>query len=297
MKELCFFTNVSGEQYAAWTQAILSAVAIIASVLVVQRQHRLELKRMADAEADRKRQHIKSAFQLVGAMYQVTKKLVDWAKPGGTGQPDRYDLFKMRLELEGLVDALRQTDYGRFDSHTPIDATLVAMSVGRQMLEHVKNVYGLSAQLSSNDISDIGTMGGKLRQAAEGAPRQAPRDTVTDLRMRPMASAQVARGNHSKESHEQRDVHRRRYQAAAAGRPVKLAYACIGCATRRTPRAVQTRLIVSKRGALSGRKALYRASLVKPEALAISDIPRARAMSPSAAASNAASFDSRMTVR
>ena len=69
------------------------------------------------------------------------------------------------------------------------------------------------------------------------------------------------------------------------------------CATRRTPSAAHTRLTVSNRGALSGRRALYRASRVMPAALAISVIPRARAISPRAAASKAASFASRMSVK
>lgn len=59
----------------------------------------------------------------------------------------------------------------------------------------------------------------------------------------------------------------------------------MGWATRRTPSAAQTRLTVSKRGALSGRNALYKASRVTPADLTISVMPRARAMSPSAAAS------------
>ena len=45
------------------------------------------------------------------------------------------------------------------------------------------------------------------------------------------------------------------------------------------------------------REALYKASRVSPDALAISLMPRARAMSPKADASNAESFAARMSVR
>lgn len=153
MRELCFLTNVSGEQWAAWTQAVLSAVAIVASALLVNRQHRLEQKRNAAAESERKRQHLNSAFQLIGAVYQITGKIVTWAQPGGSPPHDRYDLLKMKIELDGLVDALRQTDYGRFDEHTPIEAILYAMSTARQMIGHLSNVYGQAPQVSAADIA------------------------------------------------------------------------------------------------------------------------------------------------
>lgn len=42
MEELCFLTNVSGEQWAAWAQAVLSAMAIYAAAALANRQHRLE---------------------------------------------------------------------------------------------------------------------------------------------------------------------------------------------------------------------------------------------------------------
>lgn len=162
MRELCLFTNVSGEQWAAWTQALLSAAAIFASVLLVNRQHKLELRRNAAAEAERKRQHLNSVFQLVGAVYQITGKIVNWAQPGGTPPHDRYDLLKMKIELDGLVDALRQTDYGRFDEHAPIEAILYAMSTARQMISHLSNVYGQGPQLSPADIASTLQMGNDL---------------------------------------------------------------------------------------------------------------------------------------
>lgn len=162
MHELCFLTNVSGEQWAAWTQAFLSAAAIFASVLLVNRQHKLELARNALAEAERKRQHLNCAFQLVGAVYQITRKVVTWAQPSGTPLHDRYDLQKMKIELDGLVEALRQTDYGRFDEHTPIEAILYAVSTARQMIGHLSNVYGQALQVSAADIALTLQMGNDL---------------------------------------------------------------------------------------------------------------------------------------
>ncbi len=57
MEELCFFTNITPEVWAAMTQAVLSAAAIVVFVLLVNRQHQQQLSRDAIAEADRKRQH------------------------------------------------------------------------------------------------------------------------------------------------------------------------------------------------------------------------------------------------
>ena len=89
----------------------------------------------------------------------------------------------------------------------------------------------------------------------------------------------------------------REARLAALRGPGVQAVWCIGCATKRTPRAAQTRRIVSKRGSLPGRRALYSASRAMPESFATCDIPRARAMSPIAAASSAGSFSSRTAVR
>lgn len=133
MAELCFLTNVTGEQWAAWTQAVLSAAAIIASVGLVNHQHKLELQREADNETQRKRQHLESTFQLVGAVFQVLTKVKEWSESTGYEPHDGSDLWGMKIELEGLIDALRQTDFGRFDQHMPIEAVLVALTAARLM--------------------------------------------------------------------------------------------------------------------------------------------------------------------
>ena len=64
-----------------------------------------------------------------------------------------------------------------------------------------------------------------------------------------------------------------------------------------TPKALQTFEMVSNLGCESGRNALYKASREIPDDLATSVIPRALAISPSASASNAASFSSKIAVK
>src|SRR5690606_20464947 len=83
----------------------------------------------------------------------------------------------------------------------------------------------------------------------------------------------------------------------AGGYTLECQVVCATWATSLTPSAAHTRLIVSKRGCASARKALYSASRVMPDALAISVMPRARATVPSASASAAGSFSSSTTVR
>lgn len=153
MAELCFLTNVSGEQWAAWAQAILSGVAIFASVLVVNHQHQLELKREAASDRKRAHQYLKSTFQLIGAVYQVTLKVKTWAE---ADEPhERAALMGMEIELEGLIDALKQTDFGRFDEHLPIEAVSVTLTVARLMVRSLTSGPG-DAIVSTSDIIDIG---------------------------------------------------------------------------------------------------------------------------------------------
>jgi len=55
--------------------------------------------------------------QRSSSQHGITQKLIAWARHGGGEPHDRYDLFKMGLELVGRVGALRQIDDGRFDKH------------------------------------------------------------------------------------------------------------------------------------------------------------------------------------
>lgn len=156
-----FQINVDSE-VAAWAQAFLSALAIVASLWVVNRQHKLELQREAKTEVQRKRQHLESAFQLIGAMYRVTNKIKEWSAVK-EGEPD--DLLRMRLELEGLVDALRQTDFGRFDQHIPIEATLVALSSARFMLARISPSEYAGSFTSLDEIGEIASdLGNELKK-------------------------------------------------------------------------------------------------------------------------------------
>lgn len=157
-----FQINVDSEGSAAWTQALLSAAAIFASVWLVNHQHRLELRREADNEAQRKHQHLESAFQLIGAVHGVTKKIKKWSEAKEGEPDDHYDLVKMRIELEGLVDALRQTDFGRFDQHMPIEAILVALSAARLMVGRLTPTYAGDPSLIAKEIGKMATDLGEL---------------------------------------------------------------------------------------------------------------------------------------
>ncbi len=46
MQQLCFFTNVSGEQWAAWGQAVISGLAIVGSFFLARKFQLDELKRL-----------------------------------------------------------------------------------------------------------------------------------------------------------------------------------------------------------------------------------------------------------
>ena len=58
MQELCFMTNLTSEQWAAWVQAIGSIVAILAAVYIAKSQFRDALKLQKEsARADRRRKY------------------------------------------------------------------------------------------------------------------------------------------------------------------------------------------------------------------------------------------------
>lgn len=135
MIELCFLTNVSGEQWAAWTQAVLSALAIFASVALVNHQHRQELLRTTNADEARRVQHLRSLLQLVGGVHQVLAKIAHWAHPDPKATYLPGDIRRMEIELIGLVEALGKIDLNQFDEHKPIEAALTALSAGRLMLD------------------------------------------------------------------------------------------------------------------------------------------------------------------
>ena len=64
MKELCFFTNVSGEQWAAWVQAIGSVVAILVAVWVSRKQNHDAL-RLQERLRVEQQLHVYDAFRAI----------------------------------------------------------------------------------------------------------------------------------------------------------------------------------------------------------------------------------------
>jgi hypothetical protein len=136
-----WFEQLQPEVQAAWAQAVLSALAIAASVALVAWQQANERRRQRQAEADRRRRHLESAFQLVSAVALVIEKISAATQPGATRPPDGREVTLMKLELECLVDAMRQIDYGARDEYKVIESMLVALSSARAMAEDLVNYY------------------------------------------------------------------------------------------------------------------------------------------------------------
>ena len=80
---------ISGQTAAAWVQAVGSVAAIVASIAVVQLQHRRELQAAARADAQRTQQVLHDAAELLDHAYlrmqAVGQTLVDEETMKATG--------------------------------------------------------------------------------------------------------------------------------------------------------------------------------------------------------------------
>lgn len=109
-------------EWSGWVQAIGSVAAIGLSVWVVQRQHRLELRRQAIADWHAKRVALQGALQTMSGVLGVADKVANIARHRA---PVLMDLFHLTIELEVMVNALARADYLKFETHSAIEGLTV----------------------------------------------------------------------------------------------------------------------------------------------------------------------------
>ncbi|WP_422086354.1 hypothetical protein [Variovorax sp.] len=126
------------EKLAAWVQAVGSVAAIGLSVWVVQRQHRLELRRQATAAWQSTRAGLQGLLQVMSGVQQVIVKVSNIARARA---PNAEDLIHLSIELETLLNSLSRTDYLRFETHTAIEGVAVTESLGRTLLLRIREAY------------------------------------------------------------------------------------------------------------------------------------------------------------
>lgn len=126
------------DKLAAWVQAVGSVAAIGLSVWVVQRQHRLELRRQEMADWQSKRAALQGLLQLMTGVQNVAGKVANIARHRA---PNSEGLMNLSIELETLLNALSRTDYLRFQTHIAIEGASVTESLGRTLLQGMRDSY------------------------------------------------------------------------------------------------------------------------------------------------------------
>jgi hypothetical protein len=134
--------------FSSWVKAVGSVAAIGLAVWVVQRQHRLELRRQAIADWQTKRAALQGALQVMSGVYSVAEKI---ASIGCVRPPVLMDLFHLAIELEVLVSALSRTDYLRFETHSAIEGLSVSESLGKALLHSAKKGHERMRQADAPD--------------------------------------------------------------------------------------------------------------------------------------------------
>jgi len=159
-------SDLSGDKWAAWVQAVGSIGAILAAAGVVVSQHELELLRLHRESAARLQQLYEAAFQIIGGAAQVGAKAASWA--GNQGQLIS-DLEPVHFELSVLVDALQKIDVMKFDRFVAIEAALVAKTAAGRLLmalSHALASPGMTNQHRLDLLTMIEDRNAELKQRA-----------------------------------------------------------------------------------------------------------------------------------
>lgn len=123
---------------ASWVQALFSICAIFIAVYVVDRAHRLQQgQRKAELFEERTRFLI-TVYQLVALVATLAKRTFDEEVAGGTRTPLEFQALK--IEIEGVVSALRRVDIGRLDDPNYLTAAVLAESHAQYLLKVVERV-------------------------------------------------------------------------------------------------------------------------------------------------------------
>ena len=122
MNELCFASNLSSSEWAAWMQAIGSIGAILAAVWIMDRQHRVELERQNVARHVR----IKSTYEIIRVAATSMK-----IAPSAVSQ---FDNKEMPDSVMHIPEKVLQAAVRNVVSHLAVAAKTLD-SVQHQMLD------------------------------------------------------------------------------------------------------------------------------------------------------------------
>jgi hypothetical protein len=131
--------------FASYVQAVGSVLAIVLAIWVVDRQHRLEMKRAESQRVLARLAVYDGVVQLMTAIEQLAKKIElhctgvavqapTQGEANQAGQPTILGLEIICIELETALAAIAKTDYLMLAEHLLIKGLQVSESSGRLIL-------------------------------------------------------------------------------------------------------------------------------------------------------------------
>lgn len=108
MYELCFLSNISADQWAAWTQALGSVAAIFAAIWISNRQHKLEVLRAKEEKRLAAVDVLHIVTDVVGTLYLTVGGIDEFRSNGENIESKRRRNYfrNSLLHLERTLDAI-----------------------------------------------------------------------------------------------------------------------------------------------------------------------------------------------
>lgn len=131
MNQLCFLTNLSSSDVAAWAQAVVSSVAIIVGALVVSWQTRRTRLEQNEREA-----HTLAGLALLinylkeaACEARAEKKKLHRLPQNSPAEPS--------YRFQQLIEALHRFPLETIHGAIPMDALLTSQRIGRELLPYI----------------------------------------------------------------------------------------------------------------------------------------------------------------
>ena len=131
MNQLCVLTNLSSSDIAAWAQAIVSSIAIIAGALVVFWQTRRTRLEQSEREARMLDGLALLVIHLKESAHEARaeKKKIERLPPDHPAEPS--------TRFQQLIEAIHRFPLEAIHGAVPMDALLTSRRIGKELLPYV----------------------------------------------------------------------------------------------------------------------------------------------------------------
>lgn len=169
MNQLCFLTNLSSSDWAAWVQAIGSIVAIFGTMYIAiwqsRRQHQVSLAVMRAehklARTELARTLLALSINCSRATEHVVKQLPDRESVHRIGEQEvHFDFNELRI-IESAVIAIPLHSL----PHTLVSLTMILSSTVRQLREKVESALHFHRQMDSAAFENFFTVLKEMQQS------------------------------------------------------------------------------------------------------------------------------------